>query len=211
MELKAYWLALKAGWMIILGALLVAVAVGALLTWPTTPQYVSSTRFFVAANTGSEDLSELFERNAVAQQRVASYVVLATSASVAADASDALGFPVSSGAVTATLVPETVIIELSVTDSDPERAHDIATAYGEVLPEAIESLEQVGDASTTGVRLTVIDEAGLPTSPVPTPVRRTMMVVLILGLGAGIGLAVVRYALVHGDTSAPPPPGAGAA
>lgn len=215
MELKAYWLAIKAGWKIILGTLVVALAAAAVLSWPTTPQYVSSTSLFVAAETGSKDLNELYQRNAVASQRLASYVVLATSDSVADEVSKAVGFPVDSEVATAatagepvdvqsSVVEGSVIMQISVTDSDPERARDIATAYGEVLPQTIGELEQVRDTSGPQVQVRVIDAADLPTSPLPTPVLRNLMAALILGLGAGVGLAVLRYVLAADKTHAAP-------
>jgi capsular polysaccharide biosynthesis protein len=196
-ELNAYMSAIKAGWKIVLGALVVAVAVAALLSWRVTPSYASSTSLFVAAENGSENLNELYLRNALSQQRVASYAALAETDSVAAEVSKEVGFPVSAGAVTSVVLELTLIVQLTVTDGDPERAHAIATGYGEVLPRVVADLEQVGDTSEAPVELTVIDTADLPGAPTGTPVMRNFVAAVIFGLGAGIGIAVLRYVLVQ--------------
>jgi capsular polysaccharide biosynthesis protein len=194
-ELTDYWLAVKTGWKIVLGTLAVSLAAAAVLTWPSSPQYVSSTRLFMAAQVGSQDLEELYQRNAIVQQRVATYVEVATSSSVALKVGKTLGSRVDTGAVQAVVVPGTVILEISVTDSNPERAHDVAGAYAEVLPGAIEDLEQMGGSTEAPVQARVIDEPSLPASPVPSSVMRNLMLAVLLGLGIGVGLASLRYAI----------------
>lgn len=203
-ELNAYVSAIKAGWKIVLGALVVAVAAAALLSWRGTPQYVSSTSLFVAAHTGSEDLNELYLRNALSAQRVSSYAALAETDSVAADVSDVVGFPVSTGSVQSAVLETTLILQVTVTDTDPERAQQIAAGYGDVLPKTVDDLEQVADSTQPQVELTVIDAADLPGAPIGTPLVRNLLAAVILGLGVGIGIAVLRYVLAQDKPRATP-------
>ncbi len=201
MDLKSYLLAMRSGWKIILGTVVVALAAASVLSWPTatTTPYVSHTKLFVAAPIGSDNLSELYQRNAIAQLRMTSYLEIAKSGSVTDEVSGSVGFSVDSGAVQAVVIESTLIMEISVTDSDPERARDIATAYGEVLSKTIEDLEHVQDASGPQLELRVIEEANLPdgssADSTIKPILRNLMAGLILGLGLGIGISVLRQVL----------------
>lgn len=199
MDLKTYWLALRAGWLIVLATVCVF-AVGTLvLAWPSAPTYSSTTRLFIAASTDTENLVELSERNAVATARLQSYVELARSGSVADAVGEELGFEVGAGSVSALAIPETVVLALTATAGDPETARDIAAAYSEALPAAIENLEQIRDSGSPQVRAVVIDEAVLPTGPIPSPFVRSLISGIALGLGVGMGIAVLRYALTQGS------------
>lgn len=212
MELKAYVLAIKAGWKIILGTLVVAVAAAVVLSLQATPSYVSTTRLFVASLTGGDDLDEFYQRSAAANLRIASYAEVASSGAAAEAVSEELGYPVDPGSVTAAVVTGTVVLQVSVTDADAERAQEIATAYAEVLPGIVAELDKAASPFGQQVGLQVIDEAGLP-GAAPTALLRNLLAAVVLGLGLGIGIAVLRYALRQDrdDRAAASSPPAGAA
>ena len=189
-----YWSAIKAGWKIVLGAVVVVVAAAVVLSWQTTPQYVASTRLFVTMQTGSDDLDEYYQRSAIAQQRVASYVVLAMSGAAVDEVSEIVGFEVKPEDVEAQTVLGTAIIEIRALDTDRRRALSVASAYQEVLPRLVDEIEQVGDATSERVKLTMVQEAGIPVDPL-SPALRNLVAGLLLGLTLGVGLAVLRFAI----------------
>lgn len=197
MDLRDYWLAVTTGWKLILGAVLVAIVGGAVLAATATPEYQSSTRFFVVSQVEGGDVDELSQRNVIAASRVASYVEVATGSFLVDRVSQKLDYKVNEALITAKNIPGTVLMEVSVTDQVPERARDIAAAYGELLPGAIDELEQGREVQGAQVQLQVIDEAELPNESVaPSPVR-SWILALLLGLGVGALMAVVRYVVAQ--------------
>ena len=196
MDLRSYWLALKSGWLIVLATLVVSVGAGLFLAWPSATMYSSTTRLFVAAGEDTGDITDLYQRNALVVTRLASYVELAQSRSMRArvESSDV---DMAGASVGATMLPETVVLTITAVAPDAQQATDVAAAYAEELPRAIEELEPVTDADSPRIRAVVIDEASDPAVPVPTTFRRDVIASILLGLGLGLGLAVLRYAVTR--------------
>lgn len=195
MELKDYWHALRAGWRLVVSVLVVALLAGAALTLLQSPEYTATTKLFVAARTDSQDPEELYERNQVAAGRIASYAEVLGSDAVATAVSERVGGPEVDPEedVEVSPVPETVVLEIAVTDRSARRARDIAAAYAEVASEFVRKLEVLDESDDAAqVRLSVIDAADVPEEPAsPDPVRNLVLAGL-LGLGAGVGAAFAR-------------------
>ena len=101
-------------------------------------------------------------------------------------------------AVSASVVPETVILEITAVDMDPARARDIAQAYGEELAALVKELETPEGRSMAPIRATIVDDAVETSSPISPQPLRNLALAGVLGLLLGIGLAVARELL---DTS----------
>lgn len=193
MELQDYWRTVRRRWMLVVGSVVVLVALAAAYTWSVTPLYSSSTRLFVS--TSQADENSAYTGNLFATQRVASYADLVTSNQLAERVSDDLGgIPTGElrGKVTASSVPETVLLEISATDADPELARDIAQAYAEQLQELVEELETPSGSNRAVVKATLIDDAQVSQAPVSPNPARNLALAAVLGLLLGIGLAVAR-------------------
>lgn len=200
MELKDYWLTVRRRWKSIVVCLILAIAAAALLTWQATPQYASTTRLFIS--TSPSDTADALAGNTFATQRVASYADIVKSRQLADRVSDALGADYDSeelaGKVTATVVPETVILELTATDTDPETARDIAQAYAEGLSEMVTELETPEGTDKTLIKASIVDDARVNDTAVSPNIPRNMGLAAVLGLLIGLGVAVIRELL---DTS----------
>ncbi len=199
MELQDYWRTIRRRWMLVLGSVVVLVALAAAYTWSVTPLYSSSTRLFVS--TSQADESSAYTGNLFATQRVASYADLVTSNQLAERVSeDVGGIPPDElrDRVTATNVPETVILEITATHPDPEVAQAIAQAYATQLQDLVEELETPRGGDSAVIKATLIDDAQVPTSPVSPNPARNLALAAVLGLLLGVGLAVARELL---DTS----------
>ena len=100
-------------------------------TFRATPLYSSSTQLFVS--TPGSDTSQAYQGSLFSQQRVTSYADLVTSRKVAERVLDEVDSDLTptqlTAKVTAPAVPETVILEISVSDPDPETAQALAQAY----------------------------------------------------------------------------------
>ena len=214
MELKDYWHTIRRRWMTVVACLLIAVGAAALITWQTTPQYQSTARIFVSTSEG--DASSAYQGGLFATQRVASYADLVGSRQLAERVADDLGGDLDPATlqdnVTATVVPETVNLQISFTDPDPELARDVAQAYAVGVSELVADLETPPGKNVAPIKASIVDAAQVPSSPVsPQPVRN-LGLAAVLGLLLGIGLAVARELLdtsvssaddVAGVTSAP--------
>lgn len=200
MELSAYWGALRRRWLWLVACILLALAAAAAFTWAATPQYSSTTRLFIS--TSQSDESSAYTGNLFATQRVTSYADLVTSRQLAERVAESLEGPVDPAElreqVEATVVPETVILEISATDPDPEQARDIAQVYASQLADLVEELETPNGKNDAVIKATLVDDAEVSETPVsPNPVRN-LALAGVLGLLLGMGLAVARELL---DTS----------
>ncbi|NYF97380.1 polysaccharide biosynthesis tyrosine autokinase [Janibacter cremeus] len=199
MELQDYLKIVRKRWITIVITTLVVVGLAAGWTALQTKQYTSSTQFFVSVS-GSDDTSALQQGSTFTQQRVKSYAQLLTTPRALGPVLDELGedTPTKDLAeqITVTTPPDTVLLEVSVTDSDPGHAQDIATAIGETFPTVISEVESPeGEKKGSQIKVTLVEPASTnstPTSPVPA---RNLALGLVLGLLLGLGLAMLRHLL----------------
>ncbi|QIK75253.1 YveK family protein [Nocardioides piscis] len=200
MDLKDYWLTLRRRWRIVVASLGVVVAIAAILSFTATPQFESSTRLFVS--TSQADDSTTFAGGAYATQRVTSYADLVGSRELAERVVEALDADLDPAdlpsMVTATVVPETVLLEITVTNPESEVARDLAQSYAEELQDLVDELETPEGKREAPIKATIVDDAQETSDPVsPDPVRN-LALAAVLGLLLGLGLAVARELL---DTS----------
>ncbi|MGH3330493.1 MAG: polysaccharide biosynthesis tyrosine autokinase [Nocardioidaceae bacterium] len=184
-------------WKLIAGCLVVAVAAAALVTFQTTPQYSSSARLFVSTSQTSSDAA--YQGSLFSAQRVTSYADLASGQELSRRVIEELGLDMEpsdlSAKISATVVPETVIMEISVTDPDPAQAQRLTQAVAEELTVFVSELETPPGKNNAPIKATVVDPASLPETPVsPQPVRN-LGLAGILGLLLGLGAAVLRELL----------------
>lgn len=197
MELRDYLAIARQRWLLIVGAVAVVVAVAALYTATATRQYQSTASVFVSTTPSST--SEAYNGGLFSQQRVTSYADLVTGADMARKVIDQLGLNTSpaglAGKVKATVVPETVVLTITVTDASPKAAQRINQGYVQVLQDSVKELETPPGGTTPLLKATVVDSPTLPGAPIsPKPVRN-LGLALVLGLLLGMGLAVLREVL----------------
>jgi capsular polysaccharide biosynthesis protein len=94
---------------------------------------------------------------------------------------------------TAEVIPDTQFITVSYTDTDPQRAQQIANAIGKAFSEQISEVSPNVGAITA----TVWESATLPRSPIsPSPVRNGLIGFVVGGM-IGLGLAfLLEYSTV---------------
>ncbi|NLG55328.1 MAG: polysaccharide biosynthesis tyrosine autokinase [Rhodococcus sp.] len=195
MELQDYLRILQSRWKII--AITVVVAVGGALgmSLMTTPTYEASTRLFVSTSAGTS-VNELYQGNLYSQQRVTSYTQLLTGETLAQRTIDELGLdetPAQLAAkVTANSAPNSVLVNVRITDTSPERARDIANALSDEFVVMVRELETPENGGAAAARVVVEQTADTPTSPVSPKTKRNLALGLAVGVLLGIALAVLR-------------------
>ena len=195
MEIQDYLKILKARWIIIAVTVIVAIlgALGASLL--TTPLYESSARMFVSIS-GGGSVSETYQGNMGSQQLVASYSELATSEALAARVLDVLPLGITPAQLAAKVktssTPDTVLFNLTVTDSSPARARDIANAMASELTTQVRDLETPEDGGTPSAGVKTFQQADASSAPVSPKTQRNLALGAAVGLLLGIALAVLR-------------------
>ncbi|MCD4526929.1 polysaccharide biosynthesis tyrosine autokinase [Nocardioides sp. cx-173] len=201
MELRDYLRVVRRRWGVIAVAALLGLGVAALLTYTATPKYASSVKLYVS--TAQSSTSAALESGLLSQQRIFSYTDFATSRELAAQVVNELDLEVTPGEligkVSAVVVPDTVVLELTVTDPDPAQARALAQAYAEGLSDMVREFETPpGKEVAPPIKMSIVDAASQPGAPVSPRPTRNMAVGLLLGLAFGVGGALVRENL---DTS----------
>ncbi|WP_100499814.1 polysaccharide biosynthesis tyrosine autokinase [Geodermatophilus chilensis] len=181
-------------WVVVVGALLGGLA-GAAVGLLATPRYTTQTQFFVST-ADSASTSEAFAGSQFAQQRVASYAGLLEGEELAARVIDDLGLDRTTAslqdAVEVSPVPETVLIDVSVTDPSPERARALAASLSSEFLDLVAELETPVGGTASAVRVTVTDRPDLPTEASSPDVLRTVAAGVLGGLVLGALVALAR-------------------
>lgn len=202
MELRDYLRVTRRRWRLIVGALVVVVALAAAVTLKMTPQYRSQAQLFVSTP-ANNSVSTAYQGGLFSAQQVTSYAELVSGRKMATRVIDVLGLKhttpaAMSAKISASVVPDTVLINVSATDPNPRRAQAIAQATADQLSKEVRNLETPPGKKHAPIKASVSDAASLPVSPVsPKPLLNIGLGVL-LGLLLGFGLAVLREML---DTS----------
>lgn len=198
MELKDYLRVVRKRWVTIVVTTLIVVGFAAVWTATQTKQYTSTTQFFVSVS--GSDNAQLQQGSTFTQERVKSYAELLKTPRALTPVVEELGDGTTTSdladQLTITTPPETVILDVSVTDTDPAHAQEVAEAIGETFPEVVSQVERPeGGEKSSPIKVSLVKPAStadVPTSPMPA---RNLGLGLVLGLLLGIGLAMLRHLL----------------
>ena len=200
MEIRDYATVLRKQWRLIAVSLFAVLAAAAAVTFTTAPQYKTNVGFFVSTASGSTEgtSSSAYTGGLFSQQRVKSYASIVAGPLMADQvAADLGGLPRAAvnGHITAAAVPDTVLLQVTVTDASPQGALNIAQSVARLFPQLANTLESPGVGGTSNVKVSVIQQPQLAESAFsPQPVRN-LGLALVLGLLLGVGVAVLRETL----------------
>ena len=198
MDLRDYLTIVRRRWVTVLVVAVTCFAAITAFTLLTTPRYTATTGLFFGVQS-SGSAAELSLGSTFAEKQMTSYVKVATSPLVLDPVIQQLGLGVSpktlARRVSATVPAETAILELSVTDPNPEQAVRIADALGATLAQTAVSLTPDRADGSQAVRVTTLERAAVPLSPSTPNIPRNLAVGLALGILLAFGLALLRDAL----------------
>ncbi len=100
-----------------------------------------------------------------------------------------------SDAMTVTTPQNTVILQVGVTDPDPQHAADIANAIASSLAKTVEQIAPKTAQGSTTVSVRVIQNATVPADPSSPNTRLNLVTGLLLGLVLGALFVILRAAL----------------
>lgn len=194
MELTDYLHLVRRQWRLIVAVSLAVLIVTALITALTTPQYRAQAQVFVSTS-GGNTATDLAQGSNFAQRQVATYADIVTTPIVLDSVAEkfGLGGPAALAARTTAEVPAgTVLINLGVTDEDPQTSADLANAIAEQFSQTVQDLERVEGSGDSPVKATVVQPAAVPAGAATPDVPRNLVLGVVLGLLLGLGSGVLR-------------------
>jgi succinoglycan biosynthesis transport protein ExoP len=182
-------------------AVLVALVVLAAATGATllaTPQYTASTRLFFGVP-GGDTVTDLAQGSTFTAKQMGSYAEVATSPLVLDRVISDVGLTTTAAEladrVTAVAPPDTVILEISVTDPNAGTAAAIGNAIARQVASVTADLTPARADGSDAVRATVLAPATAPDAPSSPSLVRNLALGLLAGAGLGVGLALLRHTL----------------
>jgi succinoglycan biosynthesis transport protein ExoP len=189
-------------WWMLIGGLLVGLLAGGLINILLPRTYVSESTIFIAATDPNSQAGAAYEGNLLATQMTRSYVELLKSERVGGEVVRRLGPEYGLTAdgvvkmISASSSPETVLIRISASATDPERAHVVAGTASTALIHLISQMEQPQEATRPRVEAKIAQAATVPTAPAfPMPLLNLALgglFGLILGLGVAYACESTR-------------------
>ncbi|GGF12769.1 polysaccharide biosynthesis tyrosine autokinase [Subtercola lobariae] len=198
MELRDYLRILRKGWVIILALVLVGIAVGSLFSILAVPQYSASSKVFVSVQSAGT-VTELTQGSNFTQGQVKSYADIIATPAVLQPVIDQLGLKTNAQSladhVSATTTVGTVVVEIGVSDPSPELAAEVANAIAASFEATVAKIVPVDSTGVSPVKITVLQQALVPTTPYSPNTRINILIGAMIGLVLGIVVAILRYAL----------------
>jgi capsular polysaccharide biosynthesis protein len=198
-ELRRLWLLVWRRKLLVVALVIAALAAGYEAT-PRQAHYRATAVLFVgvpeysSAGVFSNDLQ------LGSQELAATFATMVPSLGIAQAAVAATGVPRSPGAAlgetTSSLVGGTSLIHVSVTDSDPVVARDLANGVAKAFVAEVLRIDPVtvglnGQSSAPIAPVSITDGAILPTAPLSNGLGKNLALSGIFGLLVGIGIVLV--------------------
>ena len=185
-------------WLTIVAFFLLSLVAAGAITFSQTPQYESKAGIFISTDTTGSSVDAL-NASLFTTQRVQSYAHLATSRELMQRVISQLDLDLTpaqlAAKISTTVVTDTVIIEVTVTDPDAAVAQRIAKAESEGLTSYLAELETPLSKSDSPTKATVVDPASYNADQVSPRPMLNLLLAAVIGLMVGFGVAVVRELL----------------
>ena len=194
-----YWRLIVQNRLLIAACTTLGLIAAIVITFTTTPTYQAQSQIFVSTPASAVDISALAIGSSFSQQRVKSYAQIINSPLTLTPVVKKLNLSITpeelSEMVSASAPLDTVLILLTVTDTDPQRAADIANEVAKQFGVTVSKLELQGIATSSPVKVSTVLNAVPANSPASPKKAINLALGLILGFGLGIGLASLRRLL----------------
>jgi tyrosine-protein kinase len=197
MDLMRYARVLRAHWVLIVVAMVLCILAADVIAMRRQPTYAAHSQLFVSVASTSAELtpSETYQGGLFSQQRVESYANLVSSPRVAQSVISRLGLsrsvPELQSQIHASVVPGTVLINVTVKDRTPALAEAIADAVAQRFPSLVNELES-SNPRRSPVKVSITSPARLPTTPTSSSTAAYLILGALLGAILGVGAAVLR-------------------
>lgn len=199
LDFRGHLTALLRFWLSTIVVTVLGVLVAAGVTLLATPMYQSTITFFVAtSSSGAASASNSpLQADEFAQRRINSYLGVVTSEEFAQRIIDDTGVALTPDAlsqmINATAQPQTVLLNVAVTDESSARSLIIAKSIVKNLDTTIGQLDNRGKSNS--VELRAISGPSLQPYAVSPRKKLNLAIGLLIGLAAGVAQALIRQQL----------------
>lgn len=201
LDLKDYARILHKSWILVVAFALLGVAAATAFSLTSDPKYQTTTQLYVSVRAADGAATgELVQGSSFARQAVVSYVDVVNSTLVLDRVVDDLGLSETpqqlDAMVSADSPTNTVLIDITVSNSDPGLAAQIANSVGENFADVVvNQLEKPEGEAVSPVRIETIQPALVPTRASSPNVPMNIAMGLLLGLTLGVIVAILRNVL----------------
>ncbi|GAA4422102.1 hypothetical protein GCM10023169_16020 [Georgenia halophila] len=198
MTFLEYLVLLQRRWRIWVSAVLIGVLVALTLNLLAEKQYTAmATSFVTVAEVDPAGSGEIFQGSQFAVQRMASYSALSSSPAVLDSVIEELDLDVSTRGlrqmIDVTSPAGSVLLEVSVQDTDPQRSALIANEVSHQLGAMIEELETPRGLAASTVKVTMTKPADVPVTPSSPRAVLNLLLGVVAGGSIGLVIALLRH------------------
>ncbi|MHB8126285.1 MAG: YveK family protein [Desulfitobacteriaceae bacterium] len=189
-ELRQYWEVLRKRWLIVvIIPLIAALTSGVISFFILKPVYQASTTLIVGKKASESTLNagQMLDYSVLManQQLAKTYVTIAQSRTVEQNVIMNLNLSLTVGGLDRLIainpVKNTEILEIQVSNTNPEMAASIANTMAQEFSKAVIEIKKVDSVS-------IVDKAVTPTSPVKPNKKLNVLIAFVVGLMASVGL-----------------------
>jgi capsular exopolysaccharide synthesis family protein len=195
MEMKIIFQLIKRNLLLVLSCITLCLTVSTMITFNSTPIYSATTQLFVSTPASALDISSLAIGSTFGNQRVSSYARIVNSEITLSPVIEELGLTISvrelANQVRVQNPLDTVLLDITVLDKNPQLASDIANAIGKQFSQTVGQLE-LGSDQNTAIKVSVTVPSQVPRVPSSPNKRLNALVGFVVGLLIGVGTALLR-------------------
>lgn len=189
-ELRQYWEVLRKRWLIVIAVpIIAALASGVISFFVIKPVYQASATLIVGqkAKESDQNAGQMLDNNVLLanQQLAKTYATIAKSRTVEQNVIKDLNLPLTveelDKLVSITPVKSTEVLEILVTNTDPEQAALIANSVGREFSKGVIAIKKVDSIS-------VVDSAVTPDKPIKPNKTLNVLIAFMVGLMASVGV-----------------------
>jgi tyrosine-protein kinase len=193
-EIRDYLRVVRRQWWVVAAAMLVALGVTQVINKRTTPEYAASAVFFLSSARDGE--SSVLEGSMFVAARLKTYTELLTGeqmlTEIAAATNSGLTPDQIADRITVTTDGGSVLLTVTVTDTVPSRASEIAGVLVSRFPPLVRTLEKRTPQAGPGIVAEIVQPVMLDPEPVsPRPLHNDALAVAV-GLLVGAAIGVIR-------------------
>ncbi|MET4611297.1 succinoglycan biosynthesis transport protein ExoP [Rhodococcus sp. PvR044] len=199
MDLHTFVRILGTRWLIVATAVAICLLGAVAATVIPPSRYQASSKIFISVADAST-VTDKYNATQAAALRLSSYAEIAGGSEVAGRAIDQLGIDMSPdelvSATAVEYVPESLVFELTVTDTDRDRVVTLVNAMSDQFSALVGRLESPADGGQppAAMQATVVERPTPPQGRSSPNAQRNLALGLIVGLLLGTLLALVRDA-----------------
>jgi capsular polysaccharide biosynthesis protein len=157
-ELRDFLRTARKRWWWLVTSVTAAVALAGAITLQTPPEYATTVTFFIS--TPNQGVTDVYQGSLFSQERVKSYANLLSgdrlATTIAGDSTIGLTSDEVQARIVAETIPDTVLLQATVTDQSKDRCRRIADALAVHFETLVESLETPPGSSDSTVKVAVV-------------------------------------------------------